>query len=129
MCICMSELVFIASRSFCYFVSLFSVLHLNKEECNHLTLRLGLLVMTTVTVRPKCSLCEVTMFVVTTGAGKRQVKAGRGRSSRVGAKVHDGKQAQGWAEWSGQARVKKKQEDEIKRGWEKTGQTLVSLTN
>ena len=45
-------------------------------------------------VRHKCRLCEVTMFIVT-GAGKRQVKASRGRKSRVEVKVQDGSQAQG----------------------------------
>jgi hypothetical protein len=30
-------------------------------------------------VRPKCRLCEVTMFILTTGAGQQQVKAGRGQ--------------------------------------------------
>ena len=78
------------------------------------------------------------MFIVTTGASKQQVKAGRGRISRAEAKVQDGRQvqgqvrqrsviqrwskgsrqAQGQAEWSGtgsgQAKVKN-QEDEKKR--------------
>ena len=61
-----------------------------------------------------------------------------GRVSRVGAKVQDGRQAQGQAEWSGGrvqgqdrqgSKTRRSRKREAGKRQELTGQTLVSLTN